>query len=101
MAFGDWPVAKLLEVASDDRLALCQGPGAPAGSRPNPPEAWVTEWFPELRIIGEALWERVKLPQSEIDAEPEGAGDEGQPLLGASSADAPADPPRSLRPLRR
>ena len=32
MAFGDWPVAELLEVASDDRATLCQGPGErPAG----------------------------------------------------------------------
>ena len=39
-------------------------------SRPNPPEAWITEEVPELRIIDDALWERVKLRQSEIDADP-------------------------------
>lgn len=29
-------------------------------ARPNPPEAWIIEGGPELRIVGNALWERVK-----------------------------------------
>ena len=34
-------------------------------ARPNPPEAWVTEEVPDLRIVDNALWERVKARQSE------------------------------------
>ena len=34
-------------------------------ARPNPPEAWVTEEVPDLRIIDDALWERVKARQRE------------------------------------
>ena len=29
-------------------------------ARPNPPEAWITEEVPDLRIIDDALWQRVK-----------------------------------------
>ena len=32
-------------------------------ARPNPPEAWVTEDIEKLRIIDDALWERVKTRQ--------------------------------------
>src|SRR5215207_9439550 len=32
-------------------------------SRPNPPEAWITTEVPELRIIDDALWGRVKARQ--------------------------------------
>jgi site-specific DNA recombinase len=39
-------------------------------SRLNPPEAWVVEAVPHLRIINDALWEAVKARQTEIDAEP-------------------------------
>ncbi|WP_259444919.1 recombinase family protein [Neotabrizicola shimadae] len=35
-------------------------------SRPNPPEAWVTEDVPHLRIIEDGLWERVKRRQGAI-----------------------------------
>ena len=52
--------------------ALRQGPATGRRvSRPNPPEAWVVEEVPELRIIDDALWERVKARQAEIDAKPE------------------------------
>jgi site-specific DNA recombinase len=39
-------------------------------SRPNPPEAWIVEDVPDLRIIDEALWEAVKARQASIEAEP-------------------------------
>ncbi len=39
-------------------------------SRHNPQEAWVVEDVPDLRIIDEALWERVKARQAAIDASP-------------------------------
>jgi site-specific DNA recombinase len=39
-------------------------------SRLNPPEAWIVEDVPDLRIIDDALWEAVKARQAEIDAEP-------------------------------
>jgi site-specific DNA recombinase len=39
-------------------------------SRLNPPETWVVEAVPHLRIIDDALWEAVKPRQAEIDAEP-------------------------------
>ena len=32
-------------------------------SRPNPPEAWVTEAVPELRIVDDGLWDAVKARQ--------------------------------------
>ncbi len=32
-------------------------------SRPNPPDAWVTTEVPELRVVDDALWERVKARQ--------------------------------------
>ncbi|WP_435171285.1 recombinase zinc beta ribbon domain-containing protein [Falsirhodobacter sp. 1013] len=35
-------------------------------ARPNPPEAWITEQVPELRIIDETLWQRVKDRQGAI-----------------------------------
>jgi site-specific DNA recombinase len=39
-------------------------------SRSNPPEAWIVEEVPDLRIIDNELWEAVKARQAEIDAEP-------------------------------
>ncbi len=39
-------------------------------SRQNPPEDWVIEDVPHLRIIEDALWKRVKARQREIDATP-------------------------------
>jgi site-specific DNA recombinase len=39
-------------------------------SRLNPPEAWVVEEVPHLRIVNDALWEAVKARQAVIDAEP-------------------------------
>jgi site-specific DNA recombinase len=39
-------------------------------SRLNPPEAWVVEEVPHLRIVEDALWQAVKGRQAEIDAEP-------------------------------
>ena len=35
-------------------------------ARPNPPEAWVTEDVPHLRIIDDAQWQRVKIRQGAI-----------------------------------
>ena len=39
-------------------------------SRLNPPEAWIITPVPELRIIDEALWQRVKRRQAAIDSDP-------------------------------
>jgi hypothetical protein len=39
-------------------------------SRHNPQEAWVVEDVPDLRIIDEGLWARVKARQAAIDASP-------------------------------
>jgi DNA invertase Pin-like site-specific DNA recombinase len=39
-------------------------------ARPNSPAAWVVEEVPHLRIIDDALWERAKARQGEIDASP-------------------------------
>ena len=39
-------------------------------SRPNPPEDWVVDDVPDLRIVSDALWQRVKDRQAEIDATP-------------------------------
>ncbi len=35
-------------------------------ARPNPPEVWITEEVPHLRIIDEAMWGRVKQRQGAI-----------------------------------
>ena len=35
-------------------------------SRPNPPEQWVVTEVPELRIVRDDLWDRVKARQNEI-----------------------------------
>ncbi|ARE85368.1 resolvase [Roseovarius mucosus] len=39
-------------------------------SRLNPSERWITTEVPELRIVDDALWARVKQRQGEIDASP-------------------------------
>ncbi|MCR9152334.1 MAG: recombinase family protein [Rhodobacteraceae bacterium] len=39
-------------------------------SRLNPPEDWIITEVPDLRIVDDALWERVKTRQGEIDATP-------------------------------
>ncbi len=39
-------------------------------SRLNDPGSWIVEEVPELRIVDDALWERVKARQAEIDGEP-------------------------------
>ena len=39
-------------------------------SRRNDPSAWIIEEVPELRIIEDPLWERVRTRQAEIEAEP-------------------------------
>ena len=39
-------------------------------SRQNPPEAWITIDVPEMRIVDDALWDRVKARQDEIASEP-------------------------------
>jgi len=39
-------------------------------SRMNPKEEWVTTEVPELRILDDALWERAKFRQGEIDDDP-------------------------------
>ena len=49
-------------------------------ARPNPPELWERAGVPHLRIIDDALWERVKTRQSKIRAaqtQPVGIGIEG------------------------
>ena len=49
-------------------------------ARPNPPELWERAEVPHLRIIDDALWERVKTRQSKIRAaqtQPVGIGIEG------------------------
>jgi len=35
-------------------------------ARPNPPEDWVVQEVPELRIIGDALWNEVKARQQHV-----------------------------------
>ncbi|MDZ4085497.1 MAG: recombinase family protein [Tabrizicola sp.] len=35
-------------------------------ARPNPPDAWITEEVPDLRIIDDALWQRVKERQGAV-----------------------------------
>ncbi|MFD1343258.1 recombinase family protein [Litorisediminicola beolgyonensis] len=35
-------------------------------ARPNPPEDWIIEEFPDLRIIDDALWQRVKARQGAV-----------------------------------
>ncbi len=39
-------------------------------SRLNPPDAWTLTEVPEMRIVDDALWQRVKLRQGEIEADP-------------------------------
>ncbi|MEK1891143.1 MAG: recombinase family protein, partial [Phyllobacterium sp.] len=39
-------------------------------SRGNPPESWIMEDVPDLRIVDDALWDKVKARQKEIDASP-------------------------------
>jgi site-specific DNA recombinase len=39
-------------------------------SRLNPPSAWITTEVPDLRIVEDALWDRVKARQGVIEAEP-------------------------------
>ena len=71
MAFGDWPVAKLSKLRLDDRRLYVKDRRAAGGSpdrtrrRPGSPRR-----FPSFASSAKALWERVKLPQSEIDADP-------------------------------
>ena len=40
-------------------------------ARPNPPEDWVVQEVPELRIIGDALWNAVKARQQHVRARPD------------------------------
>ena len=49
-------------------------------ARPNPPEAWVIEDVPDLRIIDDDLWDRVKRRQGAIREEMNPAGIKGGPL---------------------
>jgi len=49
-------------------------------ARPNPPEAWVIEDVPDLRIIDDDLWDRVKRRQGAIREEMDLAGVKGGPL---------------------
>ena len=46
-------------------------------ARPNPPEEWITQEVPELRIVDDALWSAVKARQSTLKAD--------RPSEGASS----------------
>ncbi|WP_410218668.1 zinc ribbon domain-containing protein [Paracoccus sp. (in: a-proteobacteria)] len=46
-------------------------------ARLNPPEAWVIEEVPELRIVEDALWQRVKERQDAIRKEMNAAGIQG------------------------
>lgn len=52
-------------------------------ARPNPPEAWITEDIPALRIIEDDLWNRVKHRQGAIrdDILTERAADPGAPKI--------------------
>ena len=43
-------------------------------ARPNPPEAWVIEEVPELRLVDESLWRRVKQRQNAVREEMNPAG---------------------------
>lgn len=38
-------------------------------ARPNPPEAWIIQDVPELRIVADTLWERVKARQQSVAVE--------------------------------
>ena len=38
-------------------------------ARPNPPEMWITEDIPELRLVDDALWHRVKSRQGAVREE--------------------------------
>jgi site-specific DNA recombinase len=49
-------------------------------ARLNPPEQWIVEDVPELRIIDDALWHRVKARQSAIRADMNPAGVQAGPL---------------------
>ena len=40
-------------------------------SRRNPPDAWIVEQVPDLRIIDDVLWDRVKARQTALDATPQ------------------------------
>jgi site-specific DNA recombinase len=54
-----------------NRLRYVKDPGTGRRvSRLNPPEAWILEAVPALRIIDDALWEAVKVRQAELDAAP-------------------------------
>ncbi|ETX10766.1 recombinase, partial [Roseivivax halodurans JCM 10272] len=46
-------------------------------ARPNPPEAWIIEEVPTLRLVDDALWQRVKARQSAVrqDMNPAGVKD--------------------------
>jgi site-specific DNA recombinase len=46
-------------------------------ARPNPPEAWIIEDVPHLRIVDDALWHRVKLRQGAIREDMFAARQEG------------------------
>ncbi len=39
-------------------------------SRPNPEDKWIIQEVPELRIIDQMLWEKVKARQAKLDASP-------------------------------
>ena len=57
----------LHRAAGLEPAALRQGPGnGRRVSRLNPPEAWIIEEVPELRIVDDALWERVKARQQAL-----------------------------------
>jgi site-specific DNA recombinase len=54
-----------------NRLRYVKDPGSGRRvSRRNPPESWIIEDVPHLRIVDDALWERVKTRQGAIGADP-------------------------------
>ncbi|WP_149758642.1 recombinase family protein [Roseivivax sediminis] len=55
-------------------------------SKPNPPEEWLTTEKPDLRIIDEALWDKVKARQDLIDSSRTRAEADGKAAAGASQS---------------
>ncbi|MBY6155928.1 recombinase family protein [Pseudooceanicola nitratireducens] len=55
-------------------------------SKPNPPEEWLTTEKPELRIVDEALWDKVKARQDLIDSSRTRAEADGKTGAGAAQS---------------
>ena len=70
-------------------------------SRLNPPEAWITQDVPELRIIEDELWDSVKATTRSLARQPRGREGTGASVLGAATGEAPVDWASPLRLLQR